>query len=220
MNYEPGTAWEYGPGIDVVGRLVEVLSGITFDQYLRTKIFEPLGMKDTHFYLPMSKLPRFVGLYEPGKDKKIELIEAPDQNSRFVRKPHVYFSGGGGLVSTTTDYYRFQQMMLNGGELDGARILGPRTVRLMTTNHIGDKEVWLRGTGYGFGIGYSVVTDIGQSAMPTSLGTYAWGGAYCTAFWVAPEDEMIGILMTQVRPYKHLNIREDVRTLAYQAIVE
>jgi len=220
LNFNPGEAWEYGPGTDVVGRLVEVLSGKTFDQYLKERIFQPLGMTDTHFYLPKSKLPRFVALYEPDERGKIKLTEAPDANSRFVREPHVYFSGGGGLVSTTTDYYRFHQMMLNGGELDGERIIGPRTVRLMTSNHIGDKEVWLRGAGYGFGLGYSIVTDVGQTAMPTSLGTYAWGGAYCTAFWVDPEDELIGILMTQVRPYTHLNIREDIRTMAYQAIIE
>ncbi len=183
-------------------------------------IFEPLGMTDTHFYLPKSKLPRFVALYKPDENGEITLTEAPDANSRFVREPHVYFSGGGGLVSTTADYYRFHQMMLNGGELDGKRIIGPRTVRLMTSNHIGDKEVWLRGAGYGFGLGYSVVTDIGQTGMPTSLGSYAWGGAYCTAFWVDPEDELVGILMTQVRPYTHLNIREDIRTIAYQAIME
>ena len=126
----------------------------------------------------------------------------------------------GGLVSTTTDYFRFHQMMLNGGELDGVRILGPRTVRLMTENHIGDNGVWLRGPGYGFGLGYSVVTDPGQSAMPQALGSYAWGGAYCTVFWVDPEDEVIGILMTQVRPYTHLNIRQDFQTLVYQAIVD
>ena len=220
LNYEPGEAWEYGPGIDVTGRLVEVLSGMTFDEYLKKRIFEPLSMKDTHFYLPKSKLPRLVALYHPNDDGKIELTEAPDADSRYVREPHVYFSGGGGLVSTTADYYRFHQMMLNGGVLDGERIIGPRTVRLMTSNHIGDKEVWLRGAGYGFGIGYSVVTDIGQTAMPTSLGSYAWGGAYCTAFWVDPEDELIGILMTQVRPYTHLNIREDIRTMAYQAIMD
>ncbi len=183
-------------------------------------IFEPLGMTDTHFYLPKSKLPRFVALYKPDENGEITLTEAPDANSRFVREPHVYFSGGGGLVSTTADYYRFHQMMLKGGELDGKRIIGPRTVRLMTSNHIGDKEVWLRGAGYGFGLGYSVVTDIGQTGMPTSLGSYAWGGAYCTAFWVDPEDELVGILMTQVRPYTHLNIREDIRTIAYQAIME
>ncbi len=110
-------------------------------------------------------------------------------------------------------------MMLNGGVLDGARILGPRTVRLMT-NHTGDLAVWLRGMGYGFGIGYSVSVDKGQTAMPSAEGAYNWGGAFCTVFWVAPADGMIEILMTQIRPYTHLSIRQDFQTAAYQALVD
>ena len=220
LNFEPGKHWEYGPATDVVGRLVEVLSGMTLDEYLKQEIFRPLGMTDTHFYLPRAKLPRLAALYGPDDDGKIELQEKPDENSRWVQEPHLYFSGAGGLVSTSTDYYRFHQMMLNRGELDGVRILSPRTVRLMTSNHTGDRAVWLRGDGFGFGLGYSVTTDLGSSAMPSAEGTYGWGGAYCTVFWVDPEDEVIGILMTQVRPYTHLNIRSDFQTLAYQAIVD
>lgn len=220
LNFEPGERWEYGPATDVVGRLVEVISGQPLDEYLRGKIFEPLGMEDTHFYLPRSKLGRFTALYRPNADGRIELNERPDDESRWVQEPHIYFSGAGGLVSTTADYFRFHQMMLNGGQLDGVRILGPRTVRLMTANHIGDNSVWLRGPGYGFGLGYAVTTDIGLSGMPNSIGTYGWGGAYCTVFWVDPEEEIVGILMTQVSPYTHLNIRKDFQTLTYQAIVE
>ena len=220
LNFEPGERWEYGPATDVVGRLVEVLSGMTLDEYLKQKIFEPLGMTDTHFYLPRSKVARLAALYRPDSDGRIELQESPDENSRWVKEPHVYFSGAGGLVSTTSDYFRFHQMMLNGGELDGARILGPRTVRLMTANHTGDLAIWLRGPGSGFGLGYAVVLDQGPSAMPAAEGSYAWGGAYCTVFWVDPADEVIGILMTQVRPYTHLNIRRDFQTLAYQALID
>ncbi len=220
LNFEPGTRWEYGPATDVVGRLVEVLSGMTLDAYLKEKIFEPLGMKDTHFYLPMSKVPRLAALYQPDSKGRIKLQEKPDSNSRWVREPHVYFSAGGGLVSTTADYYRFHQMMLNGGELDGVRIVGPRTVRLMTSNHTGNKAIWLRGAGFGFGLGYSVSVDQGPTAMPSAEGSFGWGGAYCTVFWVDPIDEIIGIVMTQVRPYTHLNIRQDFQTLAYQALVE
>ncbi len=190
------------------------------DKYLSEKIFAPLGMPDTHFYLPAAKLGRFVAQYRPDADGKIELAEKPDANSRFVREPHAYFSGAGGLVSTAADYLRFHQMMLNGGELDGVRILGPKTVRLMTVNHIGDKPVWLRAPGYGFGLGYAVTTDVGQSGLPNSLGTYGWGGAYCTVFWVDPEEELVGIMMTQVAPYTHLNIRKDFQSLTYQAIVD
>ena len=220
LNFQPGEHWEYGPATDVAGHLVEVLSGATLDEFLADRIFGPLGMPDTHFYLPSAKLPRFAALYRPNQEGKIELQEKPDEDSRWVRPPHVYFSGAGGLVSTASDYFRFHQMMLNGGELDGVRLLSPRTVRLMTTNHIGDKPVWLRGAGYGFGLGYSVTTDAGLSAMPNGEGTYGWGGAFCTVFWVDPEAELIGILMTQVRPYTHLNIRQDFQTLTYQALVD
>ena len=220
LNFEPGDRWEYGPATDVVGRLVEVISGMTLDEFLKKKIFGPLDMRDTHFYLPSEKLTRFAALYRPDDDGKIDLQEKPDEQSRWVREPHVYFSGAGGLVSTTTDYFRFHQMMLNGGELDGVRILSPRTVRLMTANHTGDLAIWLRGDGFGFGLGYSVTTDLGRSAMPSAEGTYGWGGAYCTVFWVDPEDEVIGILMTQVRPYTHLNIRKDFQTLTYQALID
>ena len=220
LNFEPGEHWEYGPATDVVGRLVEVLSGMTLDQFLRERIFEPLGMRDTHFYLPRAKRPRFAALYRPDGDGRAELQEKPDGNSRWVKEPHVYFSGAGGLVSTTSDYFRFHQMMLNGGELDGVRILGPRTVRLMAVSHTGDRPVWLRGDGFGFGLGYSVKTDLGQSATPSANGTYGWGGAYCTVFWVDPTDQLIGILMAQIRPYTHLNIRSDFQTLAYQALVD
>ncbi len=220
LNFTPGTAWEYGPATNVAGHLVEVISGMTLDEFFRTKIFEPLGMDDTHFFLPEEKLGRFSALYRPGQDGKIELTEAPTAESRWLRQPQVYFAGGGGLVSTAIDYARFHQMMLNGGELDGVRILGRKTVELMTRNHIGDLDVWLRGPGYGFGLGYSVVTDMGRSGMPASEGTYAWGGAFCTTFWVDPEEEIVGVLMTQVRPYTHLNIRQDVVTLTYQALVD
>ncbi len=222
LNFHPGEAWEYGPATDVVGRLVEVISGMTLDEFLRQRIFEPLGMKDTHFYLPKSKLDRFAANYQPDgqNNNRIKLVEAPNAESRYVKEPHVYFSGAGGLVSTAADYFRFHQMMLNGGELDGVRILGRKTVELITANHIGDLPVWLTGPGYGFGLGYSVVKDIGVTGQVGSPGTYGWGGAFCTYFWVDPVEELIGIVMTQVRPYDHLNIRQEFQVLANQAIVD
>jgi len=220
LNFHPGEAWEYGPATDVVGRLVEVISGETLDAYFRKRIFEPLGMVDTHFYLPTEKVPRLTALYQPGDDKKIRLTEAPTAESRWVKEPHVYFAGAGGLVSTPLDYFRFHQLMLNCGELSGVRLLGRKTVELMTANHIGDLPIWLTGPGYGFGLGYSVIKDIGQAAIPSSVGTYGWGGAFCTYFWVDPAEEMIGIMMTQVRPYTHLNIRQEFQVLACQAIVD
>jgi CubicO group peptidase (beta-lactamase class C family) len=222
LNFHPGDAWEYGNATDVVGRLVEVISGMTLDEYLQKRIFAPLKMTDTYFYLPQSKLDRFAAVYQPNEKNgnKIKLLEAPTAESRYVKEPHVYFSGAGGLVSTANDYLRFHQMMLNGGELDGARILGRKTVELMTTNHIGNLPVWLAGPGYGFGLGYRVMKDVGQAGIPSSVGEYGWGGAFCTYFWVDPQEEMIGIMMTQVIPYTHINIRQEFQVLANQAIVD
>ena len=220
LNFHPGKAWEYGPATNVVGRLVEVISGQSLDEFFRQRIFEPLGMHDTHFYLPTGKLDRFAALYRPGEDNKIELTEKATPESRWVKEPHVYFAGAGGLVSTAGDYFRFHQMMLGGGESRGVRLLGRKTVELMTSNHIGDLPIWLIGPGYGFGLGYSVVKDVGQTALPASVGTYSWGGAFCTYFWVDPAEELIGIVMTQVRPYTHLNIRQEFQVLACQAIVD
>ncbi len=222
LNFHPGDAWEYGPGTDVVGVLVEKISGLSLDEFLRKRVFEPLGMKDTHFYLPQSKVNRLAALYQPdaAANNQIKLTEAPTVESRWVKEPHTLFSGGGGLVSTAADYVRFHQMMLNSGELDGVRLLGRKTVELMTANHIGDLQVWLTGPGYGFGLGYSVIKDVGQAAVTSSVGTYGWGGAFCTYFWVDPIEEMVGVVMTQVSPYTHLNIRQEFQVLANQAIVD
>ena len=222
LNFHPGDAWEYGPGTDVVGALVEKMSGMSLDEFFRKRIFEPLGMKDTHFYLPSEKVARLVALYQPNAEANntIKLTEAPTAESRWVKEPHTMFSGAGGLVSTAADYVRFHQMMLNGGELNGVRLLGRKTVELMTTNHVGDLQVWLTGPGYGFGLGYSVIKDVGQAALTSSIGTYGWGGAFCTYFWVDPVEEMVGVVMTQVSPYTHLNIRQEFQVLANQAIVD
>ena len=220
LNFHPGERWEYGRATDVVGRLVEVISGMPFDRFLQERIFAPLDMVDTHFYLPADKLDRFAALYRPADGGGLALTEAPTADSRFVRGPHSYFSGAGGLLSTARDYFRFQQMMLNGGQLDGVRIVGRKTVELMTLNHIGDHGIWLVGPGYGFGLGYAVVQDPGVAAMPYSPGSYFWWGAFNTTFWVDPQEDLIGVLLTQLRPYTHLNIRQDLVTLAYQAIVD
>lgn len=231
LNFNPGDAWEYGRATDLVGLLVEVISGQRFDRFLQTRLFDPLGMTDTHFFLPEEKLNRFSALYRPDEERGLAVTERPTVASRWVRKPHTYFSGAGGLVSTARDYFRFQQMMLNGGELDGVRILGRKTVELMTLNHIGGNEVWLVGPGYGFGLGYAVVQEAGAAATPYwggfgwrpgrySVGSFFWWGAFNTTFWVDPEEELIGVLMTQLRPYTHLNIRQDLATLAYQSIVD
>jgi CubicO group peptidase (beta-lactamase class C family) len=221
LNFEPGTKWEYGAsgnGLAVAARLIEVISKQSLDQFLSERILGPLKMNDTYFYLPEEKLTRFASLYRPGPDNRIQIAERPDRDSPYFRE-RTYFSGTGGLATTAVDYLQFQQMLLNGGELNGARILGRKTVELMTSNHIGNLFVPNRGAGVGFGLGVSVVTDVGASAQLGSVGTFGWGGATGTITFVDPVEDMIGIMLTQLRPYAHLNIRQDFQTLAYQALV-
>lgn len=221
LNYEPGTAWQYSAATDVVGRLVEVMSGMPLDEYMAQKIFAPLDMTDTHFFLDNTKGNRLTVQYKPGDDNKIVIQDPGSDKSRWISGDNKQtFRGAGGLVSTAHDYIRFQQMVLNGGELDGVRLLAPATVSLMLDNHTGDLPLWLAGPGMGFGLGYGVVEDRGAAATPLSEGSGYWGGAYCTISWVDPEQELVGILMTQVRPYTHLNIRQDFQVLTYQAIID
>lgn len=220
LNYQPGTAWEYSAATDVVGRLVEVIDGRPLDRFMREEIFDPLGMQDTHFYPDADTARRLAAQYKPGEDDRIELADPGGAGSRWVKGPKKLFRGAGGLVSTTRDYLRFQQLMLNGGELAGVRLLAPATVSLMIENHTGDLPLWLAGPGMGFGLGYAVVMDRGAAATPLSEGAAYWGGAYCTVAWFDPEQELVGVLMTQVRPYTHLNIRQDFQTLTYQAILD
>ena len=220
LNYHPGEEWQYSTATSVVGHLVEVISGKSLDVFLMEELFLPLRMTDTHFYLEDTKGGRLTAQYTPGKDKKIKLQDPGTDKSRFITSPKKIFSGSGGLVSTVHDYLRFQQMMLNGGELDGTRILAPSTVSLMLENHTGDLKLWLSGPGMGFGLGYGIVVDRGMASTPMSKGSGFWGGAYCTFSWIDPDQQVVGILMTQVRPYSHLNIRQDFQVLAYQAITD
>jgi CubicO group peptidase (beta-lactamase class C family) len=215
LNFQPGTSWEYGPATDVVGRLVEVLSGMPLDKYFEEKIFKPLGMKDTYFYLPDDKASRRATIYTRAEGGGIRPLSRATGGSR------KFFSGAGGLSSTINDYARFCQMLLNGGQLDGARLLSRKTIELMTQNHIGDRiKLWDSLPGERFGLGFSVRTDLGESANLGSIGMFGWGGAFGTIFWVDPKENMFGILMIQLRPYDHVNIRQDMRTMAYQAVIE
>ena len=215
LNFQPGTAWAYGPATDVLGYLVEVVSGQPLDQFFEERIFRPLGMSDTHFYPPQEKESRFATAYTPAQPKGLRVL-LPGR-TRGTRR---YFSGAGGLASTASDYYRFCQMMLNGGQAGGTRFLSPKTVELMTSNHIGSLPLWASLPGYRFGLGFRVLTDLGESGNLGSLGSYGWGGAFGTYFWIDPKEQMIGILMIQVRPYSHLNIRQEFQTMAMQAIVD
>ena len=220
LNYQPGEDWQYSVATDVVGHLVELISGQTLDEFFAERIFTPLDMRDTHFYMDADKASRLTAQYTPGDGNKISLQDPGSEKSRWISGPKTLFRGAGGLASTARDYLRFQQMMLNGGVLDGTRLLAPSTVSLMLENHTADIPLWLAGPGMGFGLGYGVVTDRGAAATPLSLGSGYWGGAYCTLSWIDPEQELVGVIMTQVRPYTHINIRQDFQVLTYQAILE
>lgn len=216
LAFQPGDGWQYGSSTDFVAVLVEKISGKSLDVFLRERVLDPLEMEDTHYYVPESKVNRVAAAYSPtGPGRTIELFRAPA-----FREAEPYFGGVAGLQSTVHDYFRFHQMMLNGGELDGVRILSPRTINLMVTNHVGDLPIYIRGDGYGFGLGYGILMDPGTANEHLSPGSFMWGGAWGTISWVDPVEDMLGVLMTQVTSYSHLSHRRDFSTLASQAIVK
>lgn len=216
LLFQPGDRWHYSISVDVQGRLVEVLSGQSFDVFLQNRIFDPLDMIDTGFYAPKDKLSRLSQLYSPAKNGK-GLEPAISFISRnFVNKPTL-FSGGGGMVSTTADYARFCQMLLNGGELDGERILSRKTIELMTKDHSQDAEIGMRASGSTFGLGFAIVQDQGLSGSQVSEGSYSWGGAAGTTFWIDPKEDLIGIYMMQTLP-PQAPFGEAFKNMVYQAI--
>ena len=222
---QPGAEWNYSISTDVLGHLVAVISGQPFEQFLREKVTGPLGMVDTEFYVPAEKLARFAANYTPTADGRLLMIDDPEK-SVFGGKRRIA-SGGGGLVSTATDYMRFCRMMLNKGELDGVRLLGRKTVELMTTNHLrGDMADMGQPRfsessyyGIGFGLGFSVMLDPAKAQILGTPGEYAWGGAASTAFWIDPAEDMAVIMLTQLMPSSTYPIRRELRVLTYQAIV-
>lgn len=229
LQYDPGNRWHYSVSVDIQGRLVEVLSGMSFGEFLQTRLFGPLDMKDTAFVVPAEKLDRFAQLYTPeGSAQGIAgfrnmgrgpLVVADAQVSAGYMEGATFESGGAGLASTARDYLRFSQMMLNGGELDGVRILSPKTVELITTNHLGDLQMGFGRSGVGFGLGFAVSLDQGHIGEIGSPGEYSWGGAAGTRFWIDPEEELIGIFMVQSIPHR-TRLAQTFRVLTYQAIVE
>ena len=220
LLYHPGEKFHYSIAVDVQGRLVEALSGERFDKFLSRRIFEPLGMKDTGFWVPKEKQARFSELYTPGKKGQPLAVADPDRSKRYL-EPGTFHSGGGGLVSTAEDYLRFCQMFLNGGTFDGQRLLSRKTVELMTRDHLTDiPEAGRRGGGYGFGLGYAVHVDQARSGSAASLGEYNWGGAAGTKFWIDPEEEMIGVYMVQILPHSGLRYGNTFKQLSYQAIAD
>lgn len=215
LLHHPGDAWNYGMSTDVLGYLVEVVSGMPFAEFLKKRIFEPLDMVDTDFSVPEEKADRYATLYQPVEDGGIQVLENAPVSSGPLSFHH---SGGAGLQSTAADYLRFCQMMLNEGELDGVRLLGRKTVELITLNHIPDDWQPLWRTGCGFGLGFAVVTDVADTHALGSLGTYSWGGLASTTFWIDPVEELIGILMTQL--IGDAPFHAQFRVLTYQAIID
>ncbi len=221
LKHQPGSAWEYSVSVDVQGRLIEVLSGMDLATFMKERIFDPLDMRDTSFRMTAEKADRFVQIYEKSKDKK-QIVPAPKSRTDRYYDDTKWYSGGGGLVSTTRDYLRFCQMMLNGGELDGARILSRKTVDLMTIDHLASvpRASSISRAGYGFGLDFAVHIDPAESGLNGSAGEYNWGGLAGTIFWIDPAEELIGLYMIQMLPPRFGNSSDQFKRLAYQAIVD
>ena len=227
LRYQPGTAWMYSLATDVCGALVEIISGKPLAQYLNEVIFQPLGMVDTAFWVSEAKKPRFTANYQRGADKTLKLIDDP-QTSDFTREP-AFKSGGGGLTGTTADYLRFCEMLRRGGELDGQRVLGPRTLEVMHMNHLaGGKDLTqlaiggfseTANEGVGFGLGFaSTMSQVATGSLGT--GDYYWGGAASTIFWVDPKEDLSVVFMTQLMPSGTFNFRGQLKSIIYSAIID
>ena len=216
LAFHPGDAWQYGDSTDYVALLVEKISGMNLQDFLQQRLFDPLGMDDTHYGVPRSKVDRVAAVYQhTGPHSAIELFRAPG-----YLEPTTYYGGVAGLNSTVGDYFLFHQMMLNGGELNGVRLLGPRTINLMISNHIGDKEVYVWGPGYGWGLGYCILLDPGTANEHLSPGSFFWTGAWNTISWVDPVEDIVAVAMTQVTPFGRVNFLKDLSVVVSQAIIE
>ena len=223
LMFQPGTKWHYSVATDVVGYLVEVLSGKPLGDFMQEKIFDPLGMVDTAFYIDQSKLDRFCTLYGKTSDSDFGVLDLPESSEYLP--PVTLHSGGSGLVSTASDYLQFARCILNKGELDGVRLLGPKTVELMTCNHLPLTllPIAFEGSepmlGMGFGLGFAVMLDTAQSGVMGSAGDLSWGGYAETFFCVDPKEDLIAILMAQYLPSQTYPIRKEFRTAVYQSLI-
>jgi CubicO group peptidase (beta-lactamase class C family) len=220
FDAQPGERWIYGYSTDILGALIERVSGMPLDEFVRTNITGPLRMTDTQFYLDPAKTTRLATVYSATRDGGLQ--PAPDPGAMagqgaYVTGPRKSFSGGAGLLSTARDYARFLQMLLNGGELDGVRVLSPTTVKLMTVDHAGDRY---GDAGMGFGLGFAVVEDMGERGVPGSVGEFSWGGAYHSTYWVDPGEDMVVVYFTQVIPAGSIDDHAKLRALIYQAIID
>ena len=227
LRYDPGDRWMYSFSTDVCAYLVEAISGMPFDRYLQETIFDPLGMPDTGFTVAPEKAHRLAANYQRQPDKTVALIDDPER-SPYLKKP-TFFSGGGGLASTTADYLRFCEMLRRGGELDGARILGRRTIELMAKNHLSGNRTLTDMAigafsetayeGIGFGLGFATTLDEVASGT-LGQGDLYWGGAASTIFWVDPKEDLIVIFMTQLMPSATFNFRGQLKSIVYSSIVD
>ena len=226
LAFDPGTAWNYSMSTDVCGRLVEVISGMGLDEYFAEHITGPLGMVDTAFHVPADKKHRFTSNYALTPDEPLLIVDSFDASPYL--SPPVFLSGGGGLVGTVDDYQRFVDMLLNGGELDGRRIIGRKTLEYMTINHLPEgktlnelgqslfSEAVMEGMG--FGLGFSTLVDPARNGAVSSGGEFAWGGAASTAFWVDPAEEITCVFMTQLMPSSSYPLRRELKATVYQAL--
>jgi len=213
FDAQPGEKFVYGYNTDILGRLVEIASGMSLADFVTKRIAGPLGMADTHFFLPEGKLGRFTPVYGADEKGGLKLVE-PAADNVYVKGPRMCFSGGAGLLSTAEDYARFLLMLERGGELDGVRLLSPKSVQLMTADHAGA----LYGS-QGLGFGFWIVDKLGRNGQMGSVGAYGWGGAYHTTYWVDPAEKLVAVLMTQLLPAGPSDLQGKFRTLVYQSIV-
>jgi CubicO group peptidase (beta-lactamase class C family) len=228
LDFSPGAHWNYSVSTDALGRVIEILSGKPLDVFLQERIFAPLGMNDTGFFVAPDKAHRLGACYQYEPDGRITLQDDPE-TSRFKSKP-AFLSGGGGLVSTARDYLRFAQMLCNGGTLDGARVLGPKTLALMTRNHLpSGKDLHSFSVslfseasmaGVGFGLGFAVMLDPVRNQLPGTPGDFSWGGVANTYFWVDPAEELVVVELAQVMPPFVYNLRRELRALVYAALAD
>jgi CubicO group peptidase (beta-lactamase class C family) len=228
LEFSPGTRWNYSVSTDVLGYLIEVLSGQRLDAYLREHVLEPLDMRDTAFVIAKEQVPRFAANYERQADGSLKLIDDPERSQY---QECSFFSGGGGLVSTAPDYFRFTEMLRKRGELDGVRLLGRKTIELMTMNHLpGGQDLTQLAqagmftetayAGVGFGLGFSIMQSPARAQILATPGEYAWGGAASTAFWIDPVEDLTVIFMTQLMPSSSYPLRRELRVLTYASLIE
>lgn len=225
LEFSPGERWNYSLATDVLGYLVEVISGQSLPEYMQQAIFEPLGMVDTSFEIPPDKVDRLASCYERNLQKEV-VLQDDGQDSHFARR--TFWSGGGGLLSTAGDYYRFCQMLLNGGSLEGRRVIGSRTLQFMTRNHLPgarDMSQFATGSfsetayeGVGFGLGFANKLDPVRNGFPASVGSYFWGGLASTLFWVDPQEDLTVVFLTQLIPSSTFNFRGQLESIVYAAL--